>query len=239
MNSTTLAIAVIVAVAALALLMRRGSGSDAATAPRPDTGTPEPAREAEDDEEDEEHEAEAGEEGDAEVAPALPVPVTAAGVAVVPAGTNVRLVALHVGDDLPDWLESGIAAGSVPSERVNEQLAVARRMGGGGEALHPGDFTGARVRRDAEGHWRVETLGREGEFGYMSFATETAARTALEMFEHAEVVRRPLDDDGHPVPASAEDFEEARRLFEETERELATATDDDEPAPPNDWSSRR
>ena len=235
MSSTTLAIVAIVAVAALALLLRRGSGSDAATAPRPDTGAPEPARDDEGDEELDDDGDDASEPPLSEV----PLPITSAGVAVVPSGLNVRLVALHPPEEDAGWLESAIAAGTVSSERVQDQLALVRRQGMGVETLHPGDFTGARVGRDAEGGWRLETLGRDGEFGYMLFGTEAAARTALEMFEHAEVVRRPLDDDGRPVPASTEDFDEARRRFEETERELAIATDDDEPAPPNDWSSRR
>jgi hypothetical protein len=234
LSSTTLAIVAIVAVAALALLLRRGAGNDPASAPRPDSGMPEPTRDGEDDEEEEE-----AEEGD-ETAPSdAPVPVTSAGVAVVPSGQNVRLVALHPPEEDAGWFESGVAAGSVSTERVQEQLALARRQGTGVETLHPGDFTGARVRRDADGGWRLETLGRDGEFGYMLFETEDAARTALEMFEHAQVVRRPLDEDGQPVPPSAEDFDEARRRFEETERELAISADEDEPPPPKDWSSRR
>ena len=236
MNSTTLAIVAIVAVAALALLLRRGSGSDAATAPRPDTGPAEPFR---DDVDDDEEFDEEGEGAGEPVASDVPLPVTSAGVAVVPSGQNVRLVSLHPPDEDAGWLESAIAAGTVSSVRVQDQLALVRRQGMGVETLHPGDFTGARVGRDAEGGWRLETLGREGEFGYMLFGTEAAARTVLEMFEHSEVVRRPLDEDGHAVPASPEDFDEARRRFEETERELAIATDEDEPPPPNDWSSRR
>lgn len=238
MNSTTLAIVAIVAVAGLALLLRRGSGSDAATAPRPDTGAPDPPRDDRDDDEDEELEEDGDEAGGAPLSD-VPLPITSAGVAVVPSGLNVRLVALHPPEEDAGWLETAITAGTVSSERVQDQLEQVRRQGMNVETLHPGDFTGARVGRDAEGGWRLETLGREGEFGYMLFGTEAAARTALEMFEHAEVVRRPLDDDGHPVPASTEDFDEARRRFEETERELAIATDDDEPAPPSDWSSRR
>ena len=237
MSSTVVAIIAIVAVAGLALLLRRGAGNDAAMAPRPDTGAPEPARD--DDPDEEELGLEDDEDAEESVPSDAPMPVTSAGVAVVPSGQNVRLVTLHAPEEDAGWLESGIAAGSVSSERVQDQLAVARRLGTGVETLHPADFTGARVKRDAEGGWRLESLGREGEFGYMLFETEAAARTSLEMFEHAGVVRRPLDDDGQVVSASAEDFEEARRRFEETERELATATDDDEPAPPNDWSSRR
>lgn len=237
MSSTVVAIIAIVAVAAIALLMRRGSGSDVATAPRPDPGAPEPARDEPDDEEEDDDEEDEGSES---VPSDAPVPITSAGVAVVPFGEAVRLVTLHTPEEEhADWLESSIAAGIVMSARVQEMLGVARRTGAGVETLHSGDFTGARVGRDAEGGWRLETLGRDGEFGYMLFETEAAARTSLEMFEHAGVVRRPLDEDVNPVPASTEDFDEARRRFEETERQLATATDDDEPMAPNDWSSRR
>ena len=232
MNTTTVAIIAIVAVAGLALLLRRGSGSDPATAPRPDTDAPEPARDERDEDEEEVEETES-------VPSDAPVPITAAGVAVVPFGEAVRLVTLHPQDEDAAWLESSIAAGTVSSMHVQNQLAVARRTGAGVDTLHAGDFTGARIGRDAEGGWRLETLGRDGEFGYMLFETEAAARTSLEMFEHAGVVRRPLDEDGRPVPPSTEDFDEGRRRFEETERELATATDDDEPPAPNEWSSRR
>jgi len=233
LNTTTVAIIAIVAVAGLALLLRRGSGSDAATAPRPDDGAPAPARDEPDEDEEEVEEEEDSIPSDA------PVPITSAGVAVVPFGEAVRLVALHPHDEDAAWLESSIAAGTVSSMHVQNQLAVARRTGAGVDTLHAGDFTGARIGRDAEGGWRLETLGRDGEFGYMLFETEAAARTSLEMFEHAGVVRRPLDEDGRPVPPSTEDFDEGRRRFEETERELATATDDDEPPAPNEWSSRR
>jgi hypothetical protein len=235
LSSTVVAVLAIVAVAALALLLRRGAGSDAANAPRPDTGPPVPTR---DDDPGDDELDEGDEEGES-VPSEAPVPITSAGVAVVPFGKDVRLVTLHAPEEDSEWLESSIAAGSVSSVRVQEQIGVARRMGTGVETLHPADFTGARVRRDAEGGWRLETLGREGEFGYMLFETEAAARTSLEMFEHAGVIRRPLDDDGQTVPASAEDFEEARRRFEETERELAIGNEEDEPPPANDWSSRR
>jgi len=243
LNSTTLAIVAIVAVGGLALLLRRGSGSDAAMAARPDPGAPIDRADDEDDDEQPDLEAdddrEEDEERDAPAVAEHPVPVTSGGVAILPFRHGVRLVALHPPEEEAAWLDQGISNGTVSSTRVDEQLATTRRQGTGIEPLRPGDFTGARVRRDAEGAWRLETLGRDGEFGYMTFEVESAARTALEMFEHAGVVQRPVDEDGHPIPTGAEDFEEARRRFEETERELALSTDDDEPASPNDWSSRR
>jgi hypothetical protein len=85
----------------------------------------------------------------------------------------------------------------------------------------------------------VETLGRDGEYGSMHFASEAAARGAIAEFERLRIVQRPLDEEGAVSPASAEDFEEARRRAEETERHLAIDPDEDEPPPRNDWSSRR
>ena len=248
MSSTTLAVVVIVAVGVLALVLRRVSGGDAATAPRPDPGAldakPGSGADPEDGWDDQRESGDDADEGGSDDGPHPavadhPLPITSAGVAVVPFGRTIRLVTLHPEEEDAGWFDSSIAAGEVSSVRVDEQLDAGRRMGLGTDSLNPGDFTGARVRRDAEGVWRLETLGREGEFGYMSFQTEAAARTALDMFEHSEVVKRPIGEDGEPVPPSTEDFEEARRRFEETERELALASDDDEPPPANDWSSRR
>ena len=111
MSSTTLAIVVIVAVAALALLLRRGSGSDAAMAPRPDHDAPEPARDHDEDEE-EDLDAE-GDESPGSVPSDVPLPVTSAGVAVVPSGRNVRLVSLQPPEEDAGRLEPAIAAGTV------------------------------------------------------------------------------------------------------------------------------
>jgi len=96
-----------------------------------------------------------------------------------------------------------------------------------GETLSPGDFTGARVKRGAENTWRVETLGRDGEYQPFTFETAEAARAALEMLERRDIVRVPRDEDGLPLPPSAEAFDEARRRHEETERELAMPGDEE------------
>jgi hypothetical protein len=42
------------------------------------------------------------------------------------------------------------------------------------------------------------------------------------------VIRVGLDEDGNPAPPSAEQFAEARRVFEETEQALAMDHDSDE-----------
>jgi hypothetical protein len=64
--------------------------------------------------------------------------------------------------------------------------------------------------------WRLETLGRDGDFGFFPFATRAGAEAALELLEHYDIIRRPVDEDGDPIPPSAEDFEEARSRYEET-----------------------
>jgi hypothetical protein len=83
----------------------------------------------------------------------------------------------------------------------------------------------------------VETLGRDGDYGFLPFESEEGARAALALIERAGIVRRPLDEEGRIVPASPEDFEEGLRRWEQTERELALG-DPDEPRPEG-WSSRR
>ena len=73
--------------------------------------------------------------------------------------------------------------------------------------------------------WRVETLGRDGEYGAFDFETEDGARAALLLLERFRIVRRPLDDEGNPIPASPEDFEEARRRYEDSWRALSLESD--------------
>jgi hypothetical protein len=95
--------------------------------------------------------------------------------------------------------------------------------------LGAGDFAGARVRRGAPDHdpWRLEGVGRDGDYRAWFFETEEAARAALDLVER-RVVRVPIDEDGDPDPLTDDDFEEARRLDEETERAL---DDGDSPEP--------
>ena len=91
------------------------------------------------------------------------------------------------------------------------------------EYLRPGDFTGGRVVRGdpARDPWRLELLAREGEFVWYGFEVEEAARIALDLLERRSVMRLARDDEGRPFAPSTEQFEEARRRHDETERLLA------------------
>ena len=91
------------------------------------------------------------------------------------------------------------------------------------EYLRPGDFTGARVVRGdpSRDPWRLELLGREGEYVCYGFEVEEAARIALDLLERRSVMRLARDDEGRPFVPSTEQFEEARRRHDETERLLA------------------
>jgi len=135
--------------------------------------------------------------------------VTSDGWQFVPDGRLVRLV--RPADAEGAW--SGDDGGS-PRVRI-------------GETLSPGDFTGARVKRGAENTWRVEALGRDGEFQPFTFESAEAANAALEMLERRDIVRLARDEEGRPLPPSAEAFDEARRRHEETERELAMPGDEE------------
>ena len=120
------------------------------------------------------------------------------------------------------------------AEQQAEELAtraVARGRVAG--MLSTGDLTAARLVRGAPGvdPWRLEALGRDREYLSWSFETEEAARTALELLERI-VVRAPAGADGERLGAGAAEFEEARRVHEETERELAMMPDAEEPEEP-------
>lgn len=84
-----------------------------------------------------------------------------------------------------------------------------------------GDFTAARVVRGAPDFdpWRLEVLGRDGEYRAWFFETEDGAEAALDLFQRRIVVP-PRDEYGEPAPPTDADFDEARRLDEETERLL-------------------
>ena len=91
------------------------------------------------------------------------------------------------------------------------------------EFLRPGDFTAARVARGAPGvdPWRLELLGPEGEYVSFGFAVEEAAQVALHLLETREVMQYVADEEGRPLVPSTEQFEEAKRRRDETERLLA------------------
>jgi hypothetical protein len=144
------------------------------------------------------------------------VAVTSDGYALVPDAHAVRLVPPH---------EEGEAwkAGEKGRNRRGEQALTM--------SWHNGDFTGARVVRGAadEGPWRFEAMGRDGEYTAFVFETHEGADAALAAFVSRGVVRHGRDEDGNPVPPSAEQFEEARRIYLETE--AALGMDDEEERP--------
>jgi hypothetical protein len=245
-NGMIIALIAVGAVAGLALLMRRGTKDEVVHRPpgADDVLAGDEVAEASSmavatglmDEPDEDTD----DEHDEALADAR-VPVTSEGIVMLPDGEDVRLIPMVDSDQAPDWVRKGIEDGEVPYQVLNRFYGF--RPGGAqsikpGTALSSGDFTAARVRRGEGGSWLVETLGRDGDFGFLPFESESGAREALAMLEHANIVQRPLDDDGTPIPAAPGDFEEARRRYEETERDLALGADD-EPMPPADWSSRR
>lgn len=94
---------------------------------------------------------------------------------------------------------------------------------------HAGDFTGVRVVRGdgVEGAWRVEALGRDGEYTTFDFETREAAEAAKQLFELQRIVQLGEDEDGNPAPPSAEQFEEARRIYKETEAALEMPEDEE------------
>ncbi len=97
------------------------------------------------------------------------------------------------------------------------------------EQLSRGELIAARVKRGAPDHdpWRLEALGRDGEYRAWRFETEDAARTALALVSRSIVVA-PRDEDGAEVAVGEADFAEARRREEEIERELASMPDVEE-----------
>jgi hypothetical protein len=215
-SNTLLVLAVIAGVVAIALFMRRGSGDERVTLADAPGGDADAADDG----------GGAGEPGAEDDAPLV---VESDGHVWLPALSGLRR--LWLGDEEAD--PALIAAGYVDRDAFDRLRAEARRRGGGGltgEPFHPGDFSAARIVRGTPGvdPWRLETLGPDGEYVHFGFETEDAARAALELLERHRIVRRPLDEDGEPVPAARGDFEEARRRAEDTERALAIEDDADE-----------
>lgn len=167
-------------------------GSPVAATPRPTEPEPEP--------EPDEDDAESGEAGEV-------IAVTSDGYALLPDAHAVRMMP-------PDEAGDAWKAGDTARNRRGE-LALAM-------SFHAGEFTGARIVRGEadEAPWRLEALGREGEYAAFLFETREAADAALGLFESRRVVRLGVDEDGRPAPPSAEQFAEARRVFLETEAAL-------------------
>jgi hypothetical protein len=164
-----------------------------------------------------------------------PVPVTAEGLALFPVSrSEIRLLELVRGDEalemLPPWLRDAVDSGTASFSAVDRLYHdAASRVAGAAHGLSSGDFTGARIKPGVAGSYayRLETLGRDGDFGFFPFTNKRGAESALRLLETHGIVARPKDEDGEPVAASDEDFEEARRRYEESERELALDLDDE------------
>jgi hypothetical protein len=211
MNSGLLGgLAAVGAVVVVALLMRgRGSADPMAMPPRPapeSDAAPEPEPPATDDD-----------DGDG-VDDGLVVAVTSDGHAVVPDRHAVRLLPPEESGE--EWkVGAGIKSSTLRAERA---LSM---------SWQSGDLRGVRVVRGAadEGPWRLEALGRDGEYVPFVFETDEAAEAAKVVFERLGIVRLGEDDDGRPMPPSPEQFEEARRVFLETEAELGLDLDEEQP----------
>lgn len=212
MNGSTLAVVVaLVVVVLLALFMRRGSPTDSAgepgSIPTSDAQNVDPVSGDGADPDDDD------DADDDEV-----VAVTSDGYALVPDRHAVRMVP-------PDEEGEAWKAGSHARNRRGDAAMAT--------SWHAGDFTGGRVARGGgEEPWRFEALGRDGEYTRIVFETREAAEAAMALFNSRGVICVLEDEDGNPAPPSAEQFEEARRLYDETEQALAMEMqgEDDEEA---------
>lgn len=97
-----------------------------------------------------------------------------------------------------------------------------------------GDLIDARVKRGAPDHdpWRLEALGRDGEYRAWRFETEDAARLALHIVRR--VVQPRLDGEGDVLPVADADYAAALSREAEIEAELARSV-----GMPDDEESRR
>ncbi len=142
--------------------------------------------------------------------------VTSDNFALVPDRHAVRLI--PPSDAGESW-KPGRSASDARGERA---LAM---------SWHSGDLTGGRVVRGAadEGPWRFEALGRDGEYTAFIFETEEGAHAAQAVFESRGIITLRENDEGERMPPQADQFEEARRIFLETEAELELGDDEEEP----------
>lgn len=228
-TKTLIALLAVVAVAVLGLLMRRGGDSTTRTMP------PQPDATGDDTPDQLDEDAAAAEAKLSE----SNVPLSMDGMAFMPQAHGVILLPLLKSEEAPDWVERAMDASAVPYSQLNHWYGQGTRAHGSGTPLGVGDLTAARVvRGDSEDPWRLETLGRDGDFGLHAFATRESADTALQMLLDTGVVRAAVDEHGDHVPPSSEDFEEARRRYEQTLSELAMEGDD-EPPREGQWLSDR
>jgi hypothetical protein len=190
-------------VVVIAMIMRNSQSPDSAApamprAPEPGYGREPDLDEADDDEDGDD----AGDEGHV-------VAVTTEGHALIPDKRVVRLMRPEESGE--EWkVGAGIKSSTLRAERAL------------GMTWSAGDLCGVRVVKGGaeEGAWVLETLGRDGEFVPFDFETRDAADAAKRLFEGQGIVRLGEDEDGNPMPPSAEQFDEARRMYHETVAEL-------------------
>lgn len=216
MSSTLVTVLLaVLAVVVIGLLLRRAGGGDVTPAAgrSPEEGVA-PSRDDElgeqlDDFVDDDVEA---------------VAVTSEGYSFLPDLHAVRILPPVEGDEEQPWAKPPEDGRGGRHRRGDAAITL---------SLHSGDLTGARVVRGGagEGPWRLETLGRDGEYACWSFETRDAAVAAQTLLEARGVVALGTDDASQPVPPSREAWEEARRLWEETQAELAMDLDDEDERP--------
>lgn len=214
-NSILGGLALAILVLIVGFMLRRSSGADAAAASRPEDSVSEGASPAAEQapkdsvaallDEISEETDDLGADDDAVVA------MTSDGAALVADRHAVRLVP-------PESEEEAAWRAQDPAARARNRrgdFAIS-------SSWHAGDLTGARVMRgDAnEAPWRLEGLGRDGEYTVLLFETEPGARAAHELFVSKGIVRASRDADDDSPPPSAEQFDEARRIYLETIAEL-------------------
>lgn len=193
-GSTQVVVAVVVVIA-IALMMGAGSKKDEAG---DGASGPGPRPEADD----------AADAGDADDEPHV-VAVTSEGEAFV--GYQHAVLLVPPEDEGEAWkVGAGLRAGNLRGERAL------------GMSWQAGELTGVRVVQGGadEGPWRFEALGRDGEYLPYPFETREGAEAARQLFERMGIVRLGEDEDGNPMPPSAEQFAEARRMFLATMAEL-------------------
>ncbi len=201
-NSMVTALGAIGAVVVIALIARSAGSKSEPAGPRPvESPVSEGAMPATEDPLDE-----GDEDDDFDDTPDEVVAVTSDNYAIVPDTHAVRLIP-------PD--EAGEAWKPGAGHRRGQR--------GLDMSWHAGDFTGGRVVRgdaDDQAPWRFEAMGRDGEYVAFTFETREGADAALAVFESRGVIRLGRDEYDDPVPPSAEQFDEARRVFLETEAAL-------------------
>lgn len=144
----------------------------------------------------------------------LVVAVASDGSAFVPDRHVVRI--LPPEEEGEEWK---VGAG-IKSSRLRAAWALSMTW-------HAGELRGVQVvRSGADAPWRLEALGRDGEYISFEFETAEAAEAAKGLFEHQGIVELGEDEDGHPMPPSREQFAEARRISQETEAALGLPDDE-------------